>query len=124
MVVGFFCTGHSLPKTVSTGPACYQEYSSDDQNYSQNANNQVSPHPATIQELTLSDRIGAIQQQDKQQQQQQQQQHHVEPRSLPVADVPITILDSGSVGSQPRSLPNFTHKVSQCFFISFYSFVF
>ncbi|KAK3750813.1 hypothetical protein RRG08_037254 [Elysia crispata] len=103
-------TGHSLPKTVSTGPASYQEFGSENLNFNQNANNQPLSHPPTIQELTQNDGLGVIQQQE--QQQQLQHQYHKEPRSFPLADVQIAsgVIDSGTVGVQPRSLPTFTHK--------------
>ncbi|GFS12516.1 centrosomal protein POC5 [Elysia marginata] len=108
-------TGHSQPRTVSTGPANYQEDSLDELNYSHNANNQPLSHPSSTQELVQIDRVGAVQQQEQQQQQQlsqQQHQHRKEPRSLPMAEVQITsgVIDSGTVGVQPRSLPTFTHK--------------
>ncbi|RUS73691.1 hypothetical protein EGW08_018553 [Elysia chlorotica] len=110
-------TGHSLPRTVSTGPAVYQEESSDDQNYSHNANNQPLSGPPITQEFSSqNDRLGGIQQQEQQQHQhqhQQQQRHqHKEPQSLPLAEVQISsgAITSGTVGVLPRSLPTFTHK--------------
>lgn len=101
-------TGHSNPKTMSTGPATYQEDSSDEMDYSHNANTQ-SP---SLQELVHIDRLKIVQQQEAEKQQQQQHQHRKEPRSLPIADVQITtgVIDSGTVGVQPRSLPSFSHK--------------
>ncbi|GFN73605.1 centrosomal protein poc5 [Plakobranchus ocellatus] len=96
-------TGHSQPKTVPTGPASYQD--EDDQNYNHNANTNLSAHPVSAPESHLGDKLATIHH--------HQQQQQREPRSLPsVSDMQVTagVIDSGTVGIQPRSLPTFAHK--------------